>query len=303
MPGRITQGDAIRRSGIPLELIVSRLLPELQMLSKGRYLYDDPEHTYYETDVWALGGWTDGANSIEHAWFVECKQRETDKFWCFFPQSQNVKELSRNSFMIDVLKERDGLRPARLAVVGDGTQLFEKTPGNWDTDGNAIQNAVRQAIMPIGHHVRWVFHRNLLLSYPGQTIELYLPVVATTAQIYVVKDGVEWSELLKFQNLADCFEHQPAVISAFTTPGYVTRFWSEAITATLRDMFRNYPMGFARSKYLSSFQQDQEDTYKRVAAQLTTNMPTRVLLVEADSLKTTLATYLNELNSAVRAAI
>ena len=32
-------------------------------------------------------------------------------------------------------------------------------------------------------------------------------------------------------------------------------------------------------------------------------MRTRVLLVEADSLKTTLATYLNELNSAVRAAI
>src|SRR5437899_1858981 len=89
---QVTQGDAVRRSGMPLELVVTRLLPKLKMLPKGRYFYEVGTDTF-ETDVWALGGWTNGTNSIEHAWFIECKQREGEKHWCFFPQAENVKDL------------------------------------------------------------------------------------------------------------------------------------------------------------------------------------------------------------------
>ena len=210
--GPITAGEALRRSGMALEFVVGEMVPQLvgrgyKMLAKGRYFYEADEKTPEgqskpsEADVWALGGWTSGPNSVEHAWFIECKERESrdrEKQWCFFPPQDNVRDLSQNAFMIDILDHRDGLHPARLAglmsafypsipVVGEGIEIFMKEGGNWTPNPESVSNAIRQAIMPIGHHLRWPLHRNFLLDYEGQAVELYLPVVITTAKLQILR--------------------------------------------------------------------------------------------------------------------
>jgi len=311
--GQVTQGDALRSSGMPLEVMVARILPSLGMLPKGRYWYED-NATTYETDMLALGGWTSGPNSVEHAWFIECKQRQEDRYWCFFPQAENVRDLSRNSFIFDVLEDRDGLNPSLLSglerqvfpdlpIVGDGTQLSESKPGFWSANAEAIQNALRQTVLPIGHTLRWVFQRNFILDYKGQQIELYLPVVVTTARIFVLRPDVEWKQLSTFRAIDECFSAEPAVISAFTTPSYVERYWSDRITFYLNEIRSRYPDVFSKRVFFQRLGKSQNEAVQHVASLLTRAMPTRVLITEFDAFGSVLSKYRSAVDKAVAAIL
>jgi len=312
-----------------LEYVVGQMVPQLvgrgyKMLPKGRYFYETGEKTPEgrgkpsEADVWALGGWATGPNSFEHVWFIECKERqgrEREKQWCFFPPQDNVRDLSQNAFMIDILEDRDGLHPARLAglmsafypsipVVGGGIEIFMNEKGNWAPNTESIPNAIRQAIMPIGHHLRWSLHRNFLLDYEGQQVELYLPVIITTAKLQILRKSAEWKDLSTFDEIEECFEPTPAVTSVFTTPSYVEQYWEEKTRESMRIIYNERPSIFVTAKYFTSRGKTDDVTgIKHIVAMLTTHMPTRALVIERESAHEVLSRYLEDVDAAVRTAI
>jgi len=340
-PGRkgsgVTQGEAIRRSGVALEFATSRMLETIEprMLPKGRYTYETGEMTpegnekHFEADIYALGGDTVGCNSFEHAWFIECKRRrdlegskgkmkgsenEQAKAWCFFSPPPNVKEISQNTFLVDILADRDGLKPYKLRslkhrfypasarVVGDGIELLEKK-GSWEANTQTIANAVRQTIMPIGHHFRWPLHRNLLLDYEGQVLELYLPIVVTTAGLYALRENVSDDELNRFDQIDDCFDPVNAVTSVFTTPAYVQRYWERMARSYMENIYREKPDVFITNPYFTSLHKTEDITgIPHIVDAVTTNMPTRALIVRADAAREVLSSYLREVNEAILVA-
>ncbi|MFQ5951657.1 MAG: hypothetical protein ACE5KH_06200, partial [Candidatus Geothermarchaeales archaeon] len=248
---RTTFGKAIRRSGIPLEYAVSKLLEDLNVLPKGKYFYEVDSETR-ETDLWGLKGWVSGPNEVQHVWFMECKQREGEKTWCFFPPAANVLDLSRNAFLIETLIAGDDLNPGRLRgllnpilpelpVVGEGVEAYRNAQGSWTTNNQAVTNATRQAIMPIGHHMPFVLERNFVLDYEGQQLALYLPIVVTTAKLYRLEESCGWKDLSSFDEIEECFVREPALLSSFTTPTYVSRYWTETIRSYMIQIEQRYP--------------------------------------------------------------
>ena len=215
--GQVSFGEALRRSGLPLEYVVSQLLPKLgKVLPKGRYFYQ-MDSKQCDTDIWALSGWAHGSYVIEHVWFMDCKHRTPGKKWCFFPQAENVVDLSENAFFFDLLESDKKMRTVKhrlfsrefildIPVVGDGIELLINENGNWNTNDPSIDNAIRQAIAPIASYIHNALVENFVLDYDQQWIELFLPVVVTTAEIQVLKKGIDWGTLSVFDRMEDCFE-------------------------------------------------------------------------------------------------
>ncbi len=298
-------GDAIRRSGMPLEFVTSLILEELHLLPKGRYYYTRDGKTN-ETDVWALGGFNVGPITFEHCLFVECEARDEEKRWCFFPQSDNVVDLSRNAFIDDICildgsigltgfhRFKKEILPS-LPVAGDGVEMFVNNKGNWDSNPKSIRNAIRQATMPIGDHLAYPLHRNFILDYEGQQVELYLPVVVTTARIFTLRPDTEWETLKTFEKIDECFEERDGVMSCYPTPSYITRYWRDSILGFLDRLERNYRETYSKKPYFSKLGKSNTEAKLHVAELLTTNMPTRTAIVGLKGLKNILARYLERI--------
>jgi len=303
--GQTSFGEALRRSGLPLEYAVGQMLPKVgDILPKGRYYYEVDSKTC-ETDIWALSGAAYGSFAVEHVWFIECKHRANEKLWCFFPQAPNVVDLSKNAFFIDIVEKKherrmNRLRPLvseiipKVPVVGDGIELFVNDGGNWDTNPTSIDDAIRQAIMPIGSYIHNIVHDNFLLDYEIQWIELFLPIVVTTAQIRILRKDSDWSKLEAFQKVEECFEPAPAVMCAFSTPDFVANYWKRCVEESTKRIFDSYPEVIKKSSYLSSLGETPRKVARNLSIKAVQGRPTRALIVELGAFEKTLRDYRSE---------
>jgi hypothetical protein len=303
--GQISFGEALRRSGLPLEYAVGQMLPKIgRILPKGRYYYEVDSKTC-ETDIWALSGDSYGSIAVENALFIECKHRARDKLWCFLPQAQNVVDLSQNAFFMDLIGDKHQKRMNKLQtltreiipnipVVGDGIELFINDGGNWETNPTSISDAIRQAIMPIGNYIRYVLLDNFVLSYDIKWIKFILPIVVTTAQIQILKRESDWSRLEVFEKIEECFEPTPAVICAFSTPDYVINYWRQSMEEYAKQLFDNHPNAIEKSIFLTSLGETSQEVASSLSAKVVRGRPTRALIVELGALEKTLKEYLSE---------
>ncbi len=254
-----------------------------------------------------------GPNEVQHVWFIECKQREGEKTWCFFPPAANVLDLSRNAFLIETLMARDDLNPGKLRgllnpilpelpVVGEGVEAYKNSEGNWNTNPQAVTNATRQAIMPIGHHIPYVLQRNFVLDYKGQQLALYLPIIVTTAKLYRLKENRDWKDLSSFDEIEECFVREPALLSSFTTPTYVSRYWTETIRSYMVRIEQRYPDVFNKG-YLGSLGRSRADLIDYIPNVATRSIPTRVVIAELEALSGILSTYLAKVDDLVDKAL
>lgn len=307
-----SQGNALRRSGLPLEFGVEKVVESVGgMLYKGRYFYERDEKTC-ETDSWTIGGYTSGANEVEHAMFIECESRDNEKCWCFFPQANNVVDLSRNAFFPDLVNPKNSIGHTGIAAVGkitrefyggfpvagDGIELYQNNKGLWDCNKESIKDAIRQAILPIGDHLHWIFHRNFVLSYEGQKFMFYTPVIVTTARLLVLKQSVDWAKLKTFDKLEECFQPCPAVTCVFSTPTYVERFWRQRATMYLEEIRQGSPECLRNADFLKRYGPSDHDRVRGLANTVVERRPTRLLIMEFDDLENTLREYVGQVMKA-----
>lgn len=312
--GQVSFGEAMRRSGLPLEYVVSQLLPNLgKVLPKGHFIYQ-MDSKQCDTDIWALSGWTRGSYVIEHVWFMDCKYRTPGKKWCFFPQAQNVVDLSENAFFFDLVESDKKMRTVKhrsfsrrfipdIPAVGDGIELLINESGNWGTNEPSINNAIRQVTAPIANYIRNTLVENFILDYDEQWIELFLPVVVTTAEIQVLKNGIDWGTLSVFDRMEDCFEPKPAVWSVFTTPDFISDHWSQVIKESVMQLSGERTDMISKSQFLSSLGETTEEVSLNLGRKILEHRPTRTLIVQLDSLQSTLGDYLREVEKSVNSML
>ena len=301
---RTLPGDALRDSGLPLEFAVSQALTGIKgVLPKGRYFYER-DGTTCETDLWALHRWegrTSGRNDeINHVLFLECEHRAPSKNWCFFPQAKNVVDRSKNAIFSGFIPstrplDKSRLRPLEkefftdVPIVGDGIELFEGGSGQWSHNSPAIRNAIRQATMPIGDMLSMVFFASSGCDWK-KTAALYFftPVIVTTARIQVLKPDVGWKDLSRCANIDECFEEKNSVCSVFTTPSYIQGYWRDSFERGLK----RAPSDFTIDA-ICEFGDPSDDfvTYE-ITESAVDGKPTRVLVVELDSLNEVIGKYL-----------
>ncbi|TFG71067.1 MAG: hypothetical protein E4H25_00025 [Methanomassiliicoccus sp.] len=303
--GKISPGEALRNSGLPLEFAVSSILAEIDGLHpKGRYFYER-EGATCETDIIAEQRVVHKSRAREvvflHSLLFECEHRTRGKHWCFFPPAKSVKKESKNILYTDFIPEVMGLDKSKLKplesgfftnapVVGDGTELYEGGNGQWNSNSQAISNAIRQVTLPIGN----LIPHSLLLSVSSNWgkqgyFRFFTPVIVTTSKLQVLKDGVELEELSSFSEIESCFDERQSVFSVFITPTYIENYWRDRIRETLKDDSKillqklvSNPADFGDDQVAMSIIEDLAGW----------DRPTRVLILQFDALKSEMERYL-----------
>ena len=313
--GRISPGEALRNSGLPLEFAVSSILREVSGLEpQGRYFYER-EGVTCETDLEVQQTWKHKVpgreDAVQHIMFLECEHRTNEKHWCFLPPSSSVEKLSENALFLDFIPEvrrldKSKLRPLRKQyfiesdVVGDGTELYEDGKGQWSSNTQAISNAIRQATMPIGQYLSSTFYSMSMCDWKKMGfIHFFTPVIVTTAKVQVLKEGIGWGELSKCDAIADCFEERASVFSVFVTPTYIANFWRDEMEKTLKSEPQDIVLDF-----VGLFGDPNDNlTFREIEESVVVGKPTRVLIVEFDSLKDVVARYVGSVKEEINACL
>ena len=308
--GRILLGEALRRSGLPLEFAVSTELSKIDgVMPCGKYFYERDGATC-ETDLWAVQEWqndtVDASYEISHKLSIECEHRSGKKYWCFFPQSKDVVDKSENAIFRGLIQaagiEDIDLKPLEeqffidVPIVGDGIELFEKEGGQWDSNISAISNALRQAMMPIGHMLPESLFDSIAYSrHKKRKFFFFTPIIITTAKICVLKKNIDWSELSAFREMDQCFEEKKGVFTVFSTPTYIKNFWQNS----MREAFKSIDPD-TYSDLLIAFNDHTDDIMQdEIMHGIVYNKPTRVLILEFDALKTILSEYLGSVKDEI----
>ena len=292
---------AILRSSKPLEYAAGQVLEKIGLTANGPYWYER-EGKACETDHLATAFDSVDYFAFRHHFFVECEYREPSKKWIFYPATANVVDTSEISILDGFVRTKSrrpfsllGLRhdnPLDLPRVGPGSEIFKEDKGGWKNNPQGIENAMRQAILPVSNHIAVTLREALLLSDPA-IIGLYHSVIVTTAGLYVLKDGVDWRNLEALADPTKSFRLVPAVAPCFNTPEYAVSFLRERVSSLLLELKEDiettdgfYMISGRPSGPPGKMTADEIHRHAQRAN------PCRVLIVNFDTLETTLSAYL-----------
>jgi hypothetical protein len=313
--GRVSPGEALRNSGLPLEFAASSILAGVQGLQPhGRYFYERDGKTC-ETDLSATQSATHRFHErevdITHTLFFECEHRTERKHWCFLPPAKNVVDDSKNAVFIDFIPDVRHFDKSKLrilesefyvdaSVVGDATELYEDGKGQWSSNTQAISNAIRQVTMPIGTVLPLSYLITSSCDWKKKgAIQFFTPIIVTTARIQVLQNGIDWADLSQCSEIEDCFEEKQNVFSVFVTPTYIENYWRERMRETLKS---------APKRILLKILAESGDRYDEVTIDAIANMavddrPTRVLIVQFDALKVVMERYLGAVREEISSCL
>ena len=304
-----TKSGALLRSSKPLEYAVGQVLEEIGLTANGPYWYER-DGKACETDHLASSFEVQDYFSFRHHVFVECEYRESSKEWVFFGATRNVMERSEISILDGFVRTKSGrpfsllgLRhenPLELPRVGPSTEVFKDQKGGWQFNPQSVDNAIRQAILPVCNHIGTALRQSLLMHDPA-VVDLYHPVIVTTAGLYVLRDDVASKRLDDLADLTKSFRRVPAVLSCFNSPEYAVSYLNERVSSALSEvkpdietadgklMISGYPPQVPRALR-------PQDIYRLVLEAA----PSRVLVISFESLQATLSGYLDILRKRIR---
>jgi hypothetical protein len=303
-----TQSAALLRSSKPLEYAVGQVLEEIGLTANGPYWYERDGEAC-ETDHLASSFEVQDYFSFRHHIFVECEYRESSKEWVFFPATRNVIDTSEISILDGFVRTKSGrpftllgLRhenPLGLPRVGPSTEVFKDQKGGWQYNPQSVDNAIRQAILPVCNHLGAALRQSLLMHDPA-VVDLYYPVIVTTAGLYVLKDEVTSKSLDDLADLTKNFRRVPAVVSCFNPPEYAVSFLNERVFSVLSELKPDIET--ADGKLMLSSYPPQPPMALRpqdVQRLVLEAAPCRVLMISFQSLQATLSAYMDVLRKRI----
>ena len=296
-----TKSAALLRSSKPLEYAVGQVLEDIGLTAHGPYWYER-EGKACETDHLASSFEVQDGFSFRHHIFVECEYRESSKEWVFFRATRNVVDTSEISILDGFVRTKSGrpfsllgLRhenPLGLPRVGPSTEVFKDQKGGWQYNPQSVDNAIRQAILPVCNHLG-VALRQSLLMYDPVVVDLYHPVIVTTAGLHVLRDEVTSRGLDELADLTKSFHRVPAVLSCFNSPEYAVSFLNERVSLALSELKPDIET--AEGKLMLSGYPPQPPRAlrpKEINRLVLEAAPSRVLVISFESLQATLSAYL-----------
>ena len=299
--------NLLLRSGLPLEHDVADLLEKHKIYSYGEYSYsrinENGQQLEHSVDIDAeirLAG-------VTLYFLIECKYRDPQKMWFFYPISYGRKELGQlqGDRLVKIL---ECLSPARidsksfrrfesqLELCSKGVELLENKKSK---DESGIKHGLFQLRYAIPNQVL-----NLALSQAQEMndgnldIKVIIPILVTTAALYVINENKDIKAIHNAKHIEEVAARVNSLV-VYQEPAIDLLEYSEG----LFEKVMQDPRILTRIKELNLLWNAHTKTESSLLGELRSNFnrsAAKILIVEYASLDTVIRKLLNMFKSAAK---
>ncbi len=249
--------EVLLKSGVPLELSISKKLQEMDYLDLGEYYYKRGDKTF-SADLYFRNALHRNINDKKVSIFldliIESKYRRQSKKWFFTPFEfgkegdswQSVREsmldtmfkipfLKFSKLINELLEIRDIFPTADMYQKGFEIQ-------HNDVDTNCITEAISQVLFATSDSIF-----NFLDIEFDEDVEtdwmlgIFVPIIVTTAELFVFKKSANLESIHHATNLSDIAKKVDSVFICMKTPLYIKEYNLEKYSRYIGKLKRKYP--------------------------------------------------------------
>lgn len=294
---------ALFKSGIPLELSVSRDLEKVGFISSGPFTYtrkdqaDSDLKKDFSVDILAsksIGKESPDFVKLQKIRFLaalECKHQLDDVFWIFPPSLESLISRTRNGVFQELLDARM-FNSSVYHRLPDGTKNVVQGVSIKKGVGNPNGKVIYRALNQITFGSAAVISARILLSQldsPSRETTpcfILLPVIVTTASVAVIKAGLTISDIEKSEDPKEVLEEVDYVVLHQSLSSEQTQFSLDKMKRLKQD-FENYIE--ERNPDITVSEMEKEWNSFRVRNAYF--YPTRVIVVQYEKLGPVISTF------------
>ncbi|MEP1305737.1 MAG: hypothetical protein ABJK11_13415 [Balneola sp.] len=215
---KITWKDALLKSSLPLEFLVSEKLSKIDFLTRNDYSFfrkdENGIEKEFSTDVYALNllkkkdlDWA----KLE--FLIECKYSHESVNWVFIPETINNEIIGGS---ISTIQELSCYRFDTDEIFNFDSELEYCTKGVELHSTGSNPQAIKRAINQLSYSIAHLAARNIKsLSYSQSSLDpisIISPILVTTADLFVLNREVSLESIKHSNDLEEVTEKVPYLI-------------------------------------------------------------------------------------------
>jgi hypothetical protein len=228
--------DFLLSSGIPFEHTVKKLYNDLGCFPIDEFSYrrknESGIDTFFSIDICATCYFP---GDIRLDFLTECKYRHDSVRWVFTPDEYGESSAHLNNELVIGIDQYLNKRLDRgkieelLSEYNVSNSGIEITPDSKNESG--IKEGIYQLGYSVIHKIANDIQRDVITFRNGKEVEnisLYIPILVTTAELWLLKKGVTIAEIKQADNIEDVCEKTDLVIY-HSEPGDELKKYNQSI--------------------------------------------------------------------------